>query len=105
MSGVREVRILRALLEKKGHPQSPRRSSERDAAGTVADGLPGGGRVPVGGVRAASSPAPHLLLGMTHDQQWLIERHGSRTPIEARQHLRARLSKHGQLVHRWRVGV
>ena len=28
-------------------------------------------------------------FGRTYNQQWLIERHGYRTPIEARDHLRA----------------
>jgi hypothetical protein len=28
-------------------------------------------------------------FGRTYNQQWLIERHGCRTPIEAREHLRA----------------
>jgi hypothetical protein len=40
-------------------------------------------------------------FGRTDNQHWLIERHGYRTPIEARDHLRAlrRPPQHDQLVH------
>jgi hypothetical protein len=87
MSGVRKVRV-EAVEEPRsgapsGGPEASRevRWSARRKEQVVLRLL----RLGIDKLRTAVR-----AFGRTYNQQWLIERHGCRTPIEAREHLRAR---------------